>query len=92
MHVIFESRHEPEVIGLLHRDAAVHDYLRLDGVCVSREVERQDRRAYRSDNRNSLISIICADDIADRILHGVAALRGRLGCGVRAYAMPADEA
>lgn len=92
VHVIFERRHEAEVIGLLHREIAVPGYARLDGVALAREVERPGRRAYRSDDHNSLIIVVCADEIADRILQGVKGLRGRVEQGVRAYSMSAQEA
>lgn len=91
MHVIFEAHHEPEVLRLLHREVAVPDYARFDRVVLAHEVERPDRRAYRTDARNSMIVIICADDIARRILHEVSALRERLGRGVRAYVVSAEE-
>jgi len=92
VHVIFEARHEAEVIGLLHREVAVPRYMRLDDVAIAYEVERQGRRAYRMDGRNSLIVIVCTDEVAGRIVRGVAAVGKRVGDGVSAYAMPAEQA
>ena len=91
VHIIFGAHQEAEIIGLLHREIAVPDYLRLDGVTVAHEIERQGRRAYHSDDRNTLIVVVCEDDMAERIVQGVAALTRRVEHGLRAYAMPAEQ-
>jgi len=80
------------VIGLLHREVAVPSYMRLDDVAIARQVKRGDRRAYGMDGRNSLIVIVCTDEVAGRIVRGVAAVGKRVGDGVSAYAMPAEQA
>jgi hypothetical protein len=91
VHVIFESQFEPEIISLLHRELEVPRYLRLDNLNAGRAVEREGRRAYRVDDRNSLIIVLCDDDLAEQIISGVTNLRQRLGHGVHAYAMPAEQ-
>ena len=78
-------------MGLLHREIVVADYARLDNVVLAREVARQGRRAYRMDDGNHLIIVVCADDIAARVLQGIAGLRERPGGGIRAYAMAVEQ-
>ena len=85
MHVIFESQFEAEVIGLLHREVAVPDYVRLDGLVGARAVKREGRKAYRADDRNSMAIIVCADDVAGQLMAGVEALCERVEHGVCAY-------
>jgi len=91
VHIIFEGQFEAEVITLLHREVRIPRYLRLDGVTDARAIERQGRCAYRLDQRDSMIIIICDDAIAARVMAGLAALRDRLGDGIRSYAMHAEE-
>jgi hypothetical protein len=91
VHVIFESRFDAEIMGVLHREIEVPRYVRLDNMTGVREVEREGRRAYRSDDLHSLITIVCADDMAARILTGIAAVRGRLGHGVHAYSVSVEQ-
>jgi hypothetical protein len=91
VHVIFEMQFEPEIIGLLHREVVVPRYVRLDNLSGGREVEREGRRAYRVDDRNSLIIIVCDDSLAERIVSGAASLRQRLGHGVHAYVTQAER-
>ena len=79
------------MIGLLHREVKVPAYARLDNVLGARAVERQGRRTYRVDDRNSLLIIICEDDVARRIMTGASALRNRLGHGLRAYIAQAEQ-
>ena len=91
VHVIFQMQFEPEVISLLHREVDVPRYLRLDNLNGARAVDRDGRRAYRIDDRNSLIIIVCDDGLAERVISGVATLRQRLGHGVHAYATQAER-
>jgi len=78
------------VIGLLHREVAIPGYVRFDDVVVAREVDRPSGRVYRSDDRNSMIVVVCADDVAHRVIAGVTALGERVGLGVRVFATPAE--
>ncbi len=78
------------MIGLLHREVGVPSYVRLDDVVVAREVDRPSGRIYRMDDRNSMIVVVCADDVARRVAEGVTALGERVGRGVRVFATPAE--
>lgn len=82
---------EPEIISLLHRELEVPRYLRLDNLSAGRAVEREGRRAYRVDDGNSLIIVVCDDGLAERLISSVTNLRHRLGHGVHAYVMPAEQ-
>jgi len=79
------------VIGLLHREVKVPGYTRLDNVVGARAIERQGRRAYRIDDHNSLVVIMCEEDLARRIITAADALRRRLGHGIRAYVTQAEQ-
>jgi hypothetical protein len=92
VHLIFEGQFEAEVITLLHREIRVPRYQRLDGIADARAIERQGRSAYHVEQRNSMIIITCDDDAAAKIMAGLAALRDRLGEGIRGYATRVEQA
>lgn len=91
VHLLFDAQFEAEIIGLLHREVKVPGYARVDNVVGARAVERQGRRAYRTDDHNSLLIIMCEEETARRIITAAGALRQRLGHGVRAYVMQAEQ-
>ncbi|UCH34095.1 MAG: hypothetical protein JSV65_16320 [Armatimonadota bacterium] len=91
VHLIFETQFEAEVIGLLHREIEVPSYTRVDNLTAVMAIQRGGRLAYRLDDGNSMMIVVCADDVGGRILAGVATLRERLGHGVHAYVTQAEQ-
>jgi len=91
VHLIFEGQFEAEVIGLLHREVEVTSYLRLNDVGGAHAIEREGRSAYRVDDRNSMIVVVCEERTARQIMAGVEGLRNRAGRGIHAYVTPAED-
>ena len=91
VHIIFESRFDAEIMGVLHREVEIPRYVRIDNMLGVRSVQREGRRAYRTDDGHCLIIAVCVDDMAARILTGMAAVRARLGHGVHAYSTHVEQ-